>query len=271
KRYEALARRLARVISRSLWLISEHIRRSSFKPMGYEVDFKEGGKYPPIEIELDSGHKLLLRGRIDRVDEMTNEEGTYLRVIDYKSGSKSFKLSDAYYGLQIQLLTYLSVLWEDDRDYKPGGVLYFHLDDPLIKGNPTMTEEEIENAIMKKLKMDGLLLEDEKVIRAMDNKIDGASLIIPVRINKNNFLSGSTLATFDHLKLLRNHIKSLLKRAGEEIVKGNVAIRPYRKDNEIPCTYCAYSAICQFDTGMRGNRYKNLNKIENEDIWNQLE
>ena len=110
KRYTALALRLKRVVSRAVWLIAEHIRRSSFNPVGYEMDFGDGGKFPPITIELDSGEKISLTGRIDRVDALKTEEGTYLRIVDYKSGSKDFKLSDVFYGLQVQLITYLDAM-----------------------------------------------------------------------------------------------------------------------------------------------------------------
>ncbi|GAE90734.1 ATP-dependent nuclease [Acetivibrio straminisolvens JCM 21531] len=40
------------------------------------------------------------------MDALKTEDGTYLRIVDYKSGSKDFKLSDVFYGLQIQLITY---------------------------------------------------------------------------------------------------------------------------------------------------------------------
>jgi len=88
-------------VARAVWLIAEHIRRSSFEPVAYEVGFGENGKYPPIVIELDSGEKIHLTGRIDRVDALKTEDGTYLRIVDYKSGGKDFKLSDVFYGLQI--------------------------------------------------------------------------------------------------------------------------------------------------------------------------
>jgi len=83
-----------------------------------------------------------------------------LRIVDYKSGGKDFKLSDVFYGLQIQLITYLDALWEsgeadENNPVLPGGVLYFKIDDPIIRGNGRMTEEEIEKAIMKQLRMKG--------------------------------------------------------------------------------------------------------------------
>ncbi len=275
RRYTALALRLKRVISRAVWLIAEHIRRSSFDPIGYELDFAEDGKFPPISIELESGEKILLTGRIDRVDALKTEEGTYLRIIDYKSGSKDFRLSDVYYGLQVQLITYLDALWENSGEeiappVLPGGVLYFRIDDPIIRGNGKLSEAEIEQAIMKQLRMKGLLLADVKLIKEMDNSIEGASLIIPARINKGDALGKSSAASLEQLKLLRTYVRKLLKGLCGEIMKGNVAIKPYRKQSATSCTYCNFGAVCQFDTVRQENRFKPLYDREDDEIWDLI-
>ncbi|MDF2986290.1 MAG: helicase-exonuclease AddAB, AddB subunit [Eubacterium sp.] len=272
KRFRALTARLKRVVTRAVWLIAEHIRRSSFDPIGYEVDFGEGGKFPPIVIELDSGEKITLVGRIDRVDALSTNDGTYLRIVDYKSGQKDFRLSDVYYGLQMQLITYMDALWENsrrkaDESVYPGGMLYFKVDDPIVRGSGTSSEEEIEAAIMKKLKMKGLLLADVQLIRHMDNTIDGSSLIIPARINKGDTLGRSSVATLEQFTVLRNYVKKLLKDLSSEIMKGNVPIKPYKKKKLTSCQYCSYSSICQFDLTQKENSYNLLHDRENEDVW----
>lgn len=275
KRYTALTLRLKRVITRAVWLIAEHIRRSSFDPIGYELDFSERGKLPPITIELDSGEKILLTGRIDRVDALKTAEGTYLRIIDYKSGSKDFKLSDVFSGLQLQLITYLDALWENSvpgipRPVLPGGMLYFRIDDPLIKGSSKLTEEAIEKEIMKQLKMKGLLLADVKLIKEMDNTIEGSSLIIPARINKGDVLGKSSAASLEQLKLLRKYVRKLLKGLCGEIMKGNAAIKPYKKKNTTSCQYCGFGAVCQFDTARQENSYKPLYDRKDEEVWGMI-
>ncbi len=272
KRFRALTSRLKRVVTRAVWLIAEHIRRSSFEPVGYEVDFGEGGKFPPIVIELDSGEKITLVGRIDRVDAFSSNDGTYLRIVDYKSGQKDFKLSDVYYGLQMQLITYMDALWENsgrntDTGVYPGGMLYFKVDDPIVRGSGASTEEEIEAAIMKKLKMKGLLLADVQLIRHMDNTIEGSSLIIPARINKGDTLGRSSVATLEQFTVLRSYVKKLLKDLCGEIMKGNVPIKPYKKKKLTSCQYCSYSSICQFDLTQKENSFNLLHDRENDDVW----
>lgn len=275
KRFSALTSRLERVVTRAVWLIAEHIRRSSFEPIGYEVDFGEGGKYPPIIIELDSGEKVTLVGRIDRVDALETDNGTYLRIVDYKSGEKDFRLSDVYYGLQMQLITYMDALWENSGKQSgssifPGGMLYFKVDDPIIKGSSMSTPEEIETAIMKKLKMKGLLLADIRLIKHMDNNIEGSSAIIPARINKGDTLGKSSVATLEQFVVLRTYVKKLLKDLCSEIMKGNVPIRPYKKKKHTSCQYCSYSSICQFDVTLKENSFNLLHDRDDEQVWSLM-
>jgi len=272
KRYRNLAERLKRVLTRAVWIIAEHIKRGGFDPMGYEIVFGEDGKFPPIMIELPSGEKIKLTGRIDRIDALKTEKGTYLRIIDYKSGSKAFKLSDVYYGLQIQLIAYMDAILSGkaggfSEPLIPGGIFYFKIDDPVVKAGRGASEEEIEKALMKELKMKGLLLADVKLIKEMDRQIDGNSLIIPARINKGDVLGKSSAATLEQFELLRRHVRRLLARIGEEMLKGNVSIKPYKKRRLTSCAYCSYMPVCHFDPSFGDSTYRTLNDIKEEDIW----
>lgn len=275
KRFKALAVRLKRVVTRAVWLIAEHIRRSSFEPVGYEVEFGEGGAYPPIVIELDSGEKIKLVGRIDRIDTLSTDNGKYLRIVDYKSGDKDFKLSDVYYGLQMQLITYLDALWESSENSGekalPGGILYFRVDDPMIKGTGSSSSEEIETAIMKKLKMKGLLLADVQLIKYMDNTIEGNSIIIPARINKGDVLGKSSAATIEQFTVLRSFVKQILKDMCSELMKGKVPISPYKKKKLTSCSYCNYSSVCQFDQTQKDNSFRMLHDRDDDHIWKLMD
>ena len=127
---------------RAVWLIVEHIKRSSFEPLAYEADFAGKDGLPPIVMELPSGKQIKLTGRIDRIDIFRTGEETYIRIIDYKSGTKDFSLTNVYYGIQLQLITYLDACTESMKAkfaeadlVLPGGILYFKIDDPIIKNN----------------------------------------------------------------------------------------------------------------------------------------
>ncbi|HHW47665.1 MAG TPA: helicase-exonuclease AddAB subunit AddB [Clostridiaceae bacterium] len=273
-RYKFFAARMKRIITRSIWLISEHIKRGNFEPAGYEIVFGDGGDFPPIVVELPSGEKVYLTGRIDRVDVLSAEEGLYLRIVDYKSGGKSFKLSDVYNGLQIQLITYLdAMLSVESRSGKPllpGGIFYVKLDDPIIKGDRESDDEAIEEAIIKQLKMKGLLLADVKLVKEMDRQIEGDSSIIPARINKGDVLGRASAATLEQFGLLRKYVRRLLAKMGEEILNGEISIKPYKKKNTTACDYCRYLSICQFDTRISGNRYRLLRDLKDDEVWEMI-
>ena len=120
----------------------------------------------------------------------------------------------------------MDAIWESeekkiDGPVYPGGMLYFKVDDPIIKDKKGLSEEEIERAIMKKLRMKGLILADVKLIKDMDNTIEGPSVIIPATLNKGDVIGKNTsCATLDQFKVMRKFIRSLLKRIGNEIAKG---------------------------------------------------
>lgn len=270
KRSEYLAKRLKRVMKRAVWLIAEHLKDSGFQPIGYEVQFGNEEELNFIEVELPNGQKMKLTGRIDRLDAARIGDSTYFRIIDYKSGNKDLKLQDAYYGIQIQLLTYMSAVWQQEsklleKPIVPGGILYFKLDDPVVKNGRDLTEEDIELAIKKQLKMKGLLLADVKVIKEMDLNISGDSNYLPTRINKDGNLGRGSSATSEQFQVLGKYINSILTRLGNEILQGTVKALPYKRKKQTACDYCTYSAICQFDVSLKDNKYKLLKTMGNDD------
>ncbi|MBU3091450.1 helicase-exonuclease AddAB subunit AddB [Clostridium sp. CF011] len=282
-RYKYFTERLKRVLKRTIMVIVEQMKNSGFEPFGYEVSFGfEDGDYPPIKVELSTGEVVNLVGRIDRVDKLINEGEEFYRIIDYKSGNKDFKLSDVYYGLQIQLLTYLDAMLKSERAISkeneiseepifPAGILYFKIDDPVIKAKNDLDEEELEKAIMKALKMKGLLLADTKIIREMDRNIEGASLVVPASIKKDGKLgSRSSVATKEQFEMLLRHVKENLISTCEQMLSGEIDIKPYKKKDATPCAYCEYTAICQFDPTLKENTYKIIKDKRDKEIWELL-
>lgn len=278
KRYKHITNNAKRILNRSVWLITEHMKRGGFEPSGYELSFGNSGDFPPISLQLHSGETISLIGRVDRVDSMNSEENTYLRIVDYKSGTKEFKLSDVYYGLQMQLLIYLDAMLtelekEMNKDAIPGGILYFKLDDPIVKAKGDIADSEIEERIMKALKMNGLLLDDPDIIRGMDNEIEKTSDIIPASIKKDGTLSKaySSVATIEQFNLLRKYVRDTIASLCEQILEGNIGVKPSKYKNGDACEYCIYPSICQFDTSLEENKYRIINDKSDEEVWNEIE
>lgn len=279
-RYKYLVNKLKRVSKRAAWTLTEHVKRGDFIPSLYELEFGEGAfsMIPPIIIELPDGEDIKLEGRIDRIDLLKNEDGSYVKIIDYKSGNKRFSLSDVYYGLQIQLIVYLDAVLENKDKLKmdaahPGGVFYFKLDDPMIESNENDVEV-IEKEIMKKLRLDGILAKDIKIAKAMDKDIENAkqSLVIPANLKKDgDFSKSSSVLEEEKLYSLIKHVRNLVVEIAGEILRGNVNIEPCKIDNNISCSYCQYGSICQFDRNLQNNDFRVIRKLRDEEVLRKIE
>ncbi len=262
--------RLKRLIIKAMKYIILSITESDFDVFGHEVEFGEDKKYPPITINLDDGKKVEIVGKIDRVDIAKDEAGRYLRIIDYKSSSNNIRLNDVAYGLQLQLLTYLDAACKFE-DLEPAAVLYFNLIEERI--DKRKTKEEIEEDIKKNFRMKGLLVADVKLIRMMDKSLDaGLSDIVPAYIKNDETISEqkSSVASKDEFKILQKYIIKTIKNISNEILKGNINIRPYYKNKMTPCDYCSYKAICQFDKNKFGNEYNYIPNLSKEELWEKF-
>ena len=115
--------------------------------------------------------------------------------------------------------------------------------------------------------MKGLVLADKDIIKEMDREIDGNSLIIPARINKDGTLGKSSAATRPQFDNLRGHVRGKLALLCQEMADGNIAISPYKKNGHTPCEFCKLSSVCKFDPGIKDNKYKFINDLDDDEIW----
>ncbi|MBE6054972.1 MAG: helicase-exonuclease AddAB subunit AddB [Clostridium sartagoforme] len=274
KKYKYFADRFKRTITKSVMIISEQMRKGRFEVFRNEFEFGGFKDDEPIKIVLPSKETVYLVGRVDRIDTLDLDGNTYIKVVDYKSGNKKFNLTEVYHGLQIQLLVYLDALIKNskyilEKQAMPGAILYFKIDDPIIKSKKQLTEEEIKNSVLKELKMSGLLLKDINVVKAMDKDIEAAySVIIPAAIKKDgNFTATSSVVTEEQFDILRKYVNDKMAELCEEMLSGEIKIVPCKNNNTPYCDYCDYSAVCQFDTSIENNKYKIVLKKSNEEAW----
>ncbi len=256
-KYRMLTKKLKKVVSKSISYIVYSLKYSDFKPVGNEVEFGKDGIYKPIVMELDNGNKVEITGKIDRMDIGKIDGNSYVRIIDYKSSIKKLDMEQVEAGLQIQLITYLDAVTEQSA-YLPSGVLYLGLIDTMKKFSKNMSDEAIELEIKKSFKMQGLILNDVKVIHAMDTKLEtGSSDIIPVYVGKDGEISRSksSVANRDDFERLQKSVKEIIKEISKEILKGKIDIKPYKYQQATGCDYCKYRTICMFDPTRKDNKY----------------
>ncbi|NEW05191.1 helicase-exonuclease AddAB subunit AddB [Paenibacillus sp. SYP-B3998] len=279
-RFAYIARKLKQVVGRAAVVLGEHAKRGQFQPLGLEIDFGPGKELPPLTFELDNGCTMEIIGRIDRVDRADGEQGVLLRVIDYKSSQTSLQLSEVYYGLSLQMLTYMDVIITHAEQWlgipaKPAGVLYFHVHNPMLQQKNALDPTEVEKELRKRFKMKGLVTADASVAGLMDEQLvhtAGHSQLIPVALKKDgSFYSSSSVATDAQWDTLRKYVRKQVKQIGTGITDGHVDIAPYRLGKKTACLHCSYKSVCQFDPLFEGNETQVWKQRGKEQLWSELE
>lgn len=277
-RYRYIKRKLEQVIAQATFVLSEQARASGFAPVGIELPFGYEKGLSPIRIPLPHERELILRGRIDRVDKAEQNNHLYLRIIDYKSSNHVLSLEEVYYGLALQMLTYLHVVLLQSAKWlgmkaSPAGVLYFHVHDAMLRNADAINEEQIEAEIFKQYKMNGLMLSDPDIAILMDEQLaSGRSDIVPAAIKKDgDFTAYSKVQDEETFTTLRSYIHMLLERAGVYIVSGNVEINPFENDRGTACRFCPYKSICQFDPVLKENNYRRLPSLRDDEAIKRMD
>ena len=277
EKYKVLSNRLQKVVTMSVKYIVQSLKQSEFEVFGHEVEFGGKGQYKPITVTTDDGRRVEIIGKIDRVDIMKNPDGTYVRIIDYKSSVKNIDLNQVASGLQLQLLTYLNETCKVE-DFIPAGVLYFNLTNPTIGTDKNLTDEEVEEKIRQEFKMKGLILADVNIIKKMDTNIEnepkGISKIIPATIKKDGEISdrGTSAVTKEQFVYLQKYMEKIIKQISEEILQGNIEVKPYynASTKKTPCEYCKYKSICRFDENTKNNEYKYISKLNKDAVLEMI-
>ncbi len=272
KKYTLLVSRLKRIIIKAIKYIIISLNCSDFDILDTEISFDEKkGHYKPITIDLDDGRKVEIIGKIDRVDLAKDEKNKYIRIIDYKSSVKDLDFTNIYGGLQLQLITYLDAMCKME-DFIPAGILYFNLLEQIINSEKKLTENEIEEKIKSNFKMKGLILADVKVAVMQDNNLkpSTSSQVIPAYMDKEGNLSSkkSSSLTKEEFNKLQNYVNKTIKEISNEILNGNINLKPYYKTKKTPCEFCMYKNICGFNSGVFKTEYRYINKKTKEDFFN---
>ena len=271
-----LTERIERITDRTLWAVGEQTKRGEMTPVEFELDFS-GKQDPALKLPLDEETTMELKGRIDRVDVFEDDASVYVRILDYKSGSESFDLNRIYRGLQLQLVVYLGAALDrerrrfPDKQVEPAGVFYFHIGDPVIDSDQPLTVEAARSRILEKMKLDGLVLAEEKAIRLQDREFTGKSKVIPVT-EKDGIIvfDKSSVAGRQQFEQLSAHVQKKMLEFGRGIADGEIPVNPYQLKQRSACDYCEFSSVCGFDTRIPGYRYRRMRTFDDGQIWEEM-
>ena len=241
--------------------LNREFNQSDFRPKFCELNVGDGEAISGIDVMTDAGSRVTLKGYIDRVD--TTLDGK-VRVVDYKTGSKgdSFKLSEILNGQDLQMLLYLYSCVKNGKDLIeadiPAGVLYFP------------AKKQASDTSNNYIKMSGLILDDEKTLRQMEQNLDGKIIPAKLRPNGNSFYSAESIVSEKAFELIFKYLEVLLSRIGSSIMRGEIKPEPLKVGDKSQCKYCDYRSICRIspDTrereGIKCSNSDALSKIEEE-------
>ena len=277
-RNEYAITRMSRILTRTVLTLQKHLKQGSFQPDDYELSFRFAENLDSIHVDLSEDEKMHLQGRIDRIDVSEDAEHVYVKVIDYKSGNRKFDLAALYYGLQLQLVVYMNAAMEmeskkhPDKEIVPAALLYYHIDDPTIETPVELTDEQINEQILAKLRMNGVVNSDPEVVERLDRYMQDKSVVIPVEKKKDgSFSSRSGILTREEMQLVSSYVDTRIRDIGREILNGKIAASPYEKGNEEACTYCAYKKVCGFDGSIPGYEKRQLEDLDKQTLMQRMQ
>lgn len=277
-RNEYAITRMSRILTRTVLTLQQHLKQGSFQPDDYELSFRFAEDLDSIHVDLSEDEKMHLQGRIDRIDVSEDTEHVYVKVIDYKSGNRKFDLAALYYGLQLQLVVYMNAAMEmesrkhPDKEIVPAALLYYHIDDPTIETPVELTDEQINEQILAKLRMNGVVNSDPGVVERLDRYMQDKSVVIPVEKKKDgSFSARSGVLSREEMQLISSYVDAKIRSIGREILDGKIAANPYEKGNEEACTYCAYKKVCGFDGSIPGYEKRQLEDLDKQALMQRMQ
>ena len=277
-RNEYAITRMSRILTRTVLTLQKHLKQGSFQPDDYELSFRFAEDLDSIHVDLSEDEKMHLQGRIDRIDVAEDAEHVYVKVIDYKSGNRKFDLAALYYGLQLQLVVYMNAAMEmesrkhPDKEIVPAALLYYHIDDPTIETPVELTDEQINEQILAKLRMNGVVNSDPGVVERLDRYMQDKSVVIPVEKKKDgSFSARSGVLSREEMQLISSYVDAKIRSIGREILDGKIAANPYEKGNEEACTYCAYKKVCGFDGSIPGYEKRQLEALDKQALMQRMQ
>lgn len=277
---------LISIVKTMLTTLCRQAQYTGSQPLKTEVQFgrigsKQVGDLGSLEYPLNNDHHIYLRGRIDRIDNLKQADRDFLTVVDYKSSNHLFDLTSAYYGISLQLLTYLNGLQAnlqeiDTNNPQLGGALYLRLNNPTIKA-ADLHKQPLDDLKLKEHQYKGILLNDPQLLKELDHSLDKQSFLYPLKEYKNGSIKANKdalLVTPAQLKWLQEMNKELVINAGNQILSGNLKLNPYRlltgSSRRTGLDYSDYLDVFQFDNMLDQQNYRNLDPNLAKDAFKHI-
>ena len=246
ERFSYLYYRTGKILEFIMMRLKAEFEESDFAPCDFELRIGKGEDVEPMVYKLEKGTAHLY-GFIDRVDCLDLDDKRYIRIVDYKSGEKKFRLSDVLCGMNMQMLLYLVSIWRNGKGFyeniTPSGVLYFPARLSPFSSERGLSEEEKVSNRLSTAQMSGMLVDDGEVIPHMEKQLQGR--FIPAKLdNRTKKLKGDFIS-LKHLEALAERMDKIICDMGNNLHKGIVPAMPALGSSYMDvCSWCDYGDIC---------------------------
>lgn len=258
KRLKHLYTRLKRLALLMVRNIVEEFSHSEFRPAFFELPTNGRESNPsPMEFVTENGCRVTFRGIVDRVDVLKKDGKVWIRIVDYKTGTKSFSLDDIQHGINFQMLLYLFTLCRNsnpefyralgvspDQDPIPAGILYLSANIPVLQLENYEEEALVAEKAADSLKRSGLLLNDKEVLLAMNSDLS-SRFLAGIKQNKDGNLVGKALTDEESFGRIYTEIQTVIEKITNELRGGKADATPLQYDGQDPCEYCNMKPICR--------------------------
>ncbi|MCL2099812.1 MAG: PD-(D/E)XK nuclease family protein [Oscillospiraceae bacterium] len=285
-RFIYLLNRLKKIVFEIVKNLRDEFKTCDFIPADFELSISgRSDGVPPIEIDIPGKGTLTVTGIIDRVDILKRNGNVYIRIADYKTGSRKFNISDVLLGLNLQMFIYLFSIWRnagarydsvgregEGADEKiPAGVIYMPSRLDKYEKTPDMNDEDAENERAGKFIRSGLFLRDENILRAMEHNLEGR--YIPIKLKEGAVFrsnASGVLASLEQIGKLERHIVRILTQIAAELSGGSARIQPFKTPGRADsCRYCDMGRVCRFEE-VDANK-KDAPSFAPDKVWEILE
>lgn len=249
RRFEYVLERLCTTVAALCEKFEHELDVSRFVPVDFELTIGPDGDVPALSVPLSDGKTLFIPGAVDRVDLFEAPDGEkYVRIVDYKTGAKSFDLAEVREGINLQMLLYLYTLTASPTarygKLKPAGVLYQLAGTPRSTPDPESAFRE-NGAPLGGQSANGLLVRNMDVIFAMD--ATGSGSYVPVKLTKDGEpfkASESNLMDEAGFDELLHEAVDIAAGLAEGLVSGRKSAEPFVIGGNDPCKLCDVKDAC---------------------------
>jgi ATP-dependent helicase/nuclease subunit B len=211
--------------------MAKMIGAGMFRPRRCEITFDD------YLIDMPDGRKLILRGKIDRVDEAEIDGVNCALIFDYKLRGRSYSWSWFYHGLDMQLAIYMLAVQQSRVE--PVGAFFIPIEAGASKTGVAFGH-----------KANGIF--NGEYFKQLDKQIESRwskyyNFYVSQKDGQYGDYSRSGSLKSDDFEKVLTFTQRRIVELVSKIAEGKIEVTPYRLNNKVPCGYCKYKSVCRFD------------------------